>query len=89
MRFARRQPSFARKKPLVPDEQDTTLYPRRLKPIAGGFANGLIEKPIRESQSSRWVFSRLSWRSWASMESVAIGRASSRFRLIGSPVSSQ
>ena len=41
------------------------------------------------SQLSRWVRSRLSWRSCASTERVAIGRASSRFRPIGSPVSSQ
>ena len=33
--------------------------------------------------------SRFSWRSCASTESVAIGRASSRFSEIGSPVSSQ
>jgi len=39
--------------------------------------------------SSRWTFSRRSCRSWASSESVAMGRASSRLRLIGSPVSSQ
>ena len=40
-------------------------------------------------QSSRKTFSRRSWRSWASSESVAIGRASRRFSPIGSPVSSQ
>ena len=32
---------------------------------------------------------RRSWRSWASMDRVAVGSASSRFRPIGSPVSSQ
>lgn len=43
----------------------------------------------RSRYSSRCTFSIRSWRSCASIESVAIGRASSRFRLIGSPVSSQ
>ena len=40
-------------------------------------------------QSSRNTFSRRSWRSWASSDSVAMGRASRRFNPIGSPVSSQ
>ncbi len=40
-------------------------------------------------QSARCVLSRRSWRSWASMLSVAIGRASSRSTPIGSAVSSQ
>ena len=40
-------------------------------------------------QSSRWVRSSRSWRSCASIESVAMGRASSRLMAIGSPVSSQ
>ena len=39
--------------------------------------------------SSRKTFSRRSWRSWASMLSVAIGRASRRCRPIGSWLSSQ
>lgn len=39
--------------------------------------------------SSRYTFSRRSCISWASRESVAIGRASSRAIPIGSPVSSQ
>lgn len=40
-------------------------------------------------QSSRWIFSIRSCRSCASIDRVAMGRASSRFRPIGSPVSSQ
>ena len=40
-------------------------------------------------QSPRCTRSRRSWRSCASSDSVAIGRASRRFRPIGSPVSSQ
>lgn len=39
--------------------------------------------------SSRWVRSIRSWRSWASKDKVAIGRASSLPTEIGSPVSSQ
>lgn len=42
-----------------------------------------------QARSSRWTFSLRSCRSCASMESVAIGRASSRLSEIGSPVSSQ
>ena len=41
------------------------------------------------AQSSRCTRSMRSWRSCASIDSVAIGRASSRRRPIGSPVSSQ
>ena len=41
------------------------------------------------AQSSRYTRSRRSWRSCASSDRVAIGRASRRRRLIGSPVSSQ
>ena len=51
-----------------------------------------VTKPGLEAscpQSSRKTFSRRSWRSWASSDSVAMGRASRRFRPIGSPVSSQ
>ena len=43
----------------------------------------------RRDQSSRWFFSRRSWRSWASMLKVAIGLASRRLMPIGSCVSSQ
>lgn len=43
----------------------------------------------RAAQSSRCTRSMRSWRSCASIDSVAIGRASRRMRLIGSPVSSQ
>ncbi len=43
----------------------------------------------RPAQSSRCTRSIRSWRSCASIDSVAIGRASSRRRPIGSPVSSQ
>lgn len=46
-------------------------------------------QPSRPDQSSRNTRSRRSRRSCASIDSVAIGRASRRFRLIGSPVSSQ
>ena len=45
--------------------------------------------PYQPGQSSRWTRSMRSWRSCASMERVAIGRASRRLRPIGSPVSSQ
>ena len=41
------------------------------------------------NQSERYTRSRRSWISCASSDRVAIGRASKRFRLIGSPVSSQ
>ena len=43
----------------------------------------------QSAPSSRRVRSRRSWRSCASTDSVAIGRASRRFSEIGSPVSSQ
>ena len=43
----------------------------------------------RCAQSSRWTRSMRSWRSCASIVRVAIGRASSRRRPIGSSVSSQ
>lgn len=43
----------------------------------------------RVYMSSRWVRSRRSWRSCASIDSVAIGRASRRLSEMGSPVSSQ
>ena len=46
-------------------------------------------RPRQCRYSSRWTFSIFSWRSCASIESVAIGRASSRLMLIGSPGSSQ
>ena len=44
---------------------------------------------FQSAPSSRRVRSIRSWRSCASTESVAIGRASRRFSAIGSPVSSQ
>jgi hypothetical protein len=50
---------------------------------------GVARPAARTPQSSRWTRSIRSWRSCASIDSVAIGRASSRLRPIGSPVSSQ
>jgi len=41
------------------------------------------------AQSSREIFSRRSWASWASTVRVAMGRAINRPRPIGSPVTSQ
>ena len=41
------------------------------------------------AHSSRYIRWRRSWRSWASIDNVAIGRASRRLIEIGSPVSSQ
>ena len=37
---------------------------------------------VGPAQSSRFTRSRLSWRSWASIDNVAMGRASSRRKLI-------
>ena len=56
---------------------------QRLKHRRGARSNG------GRYQSSRWTRSIRSWRSCASIDSVAIGRASRRRRPIGSPVSSQ
>lgn len=61
---------------------------------AGGRASGLppanwLAMAAIRRQSSRTVRSRRSCISCASRLSVAVGRASSRFRLIGSPVISQ
>ena len=47
------------------------------------------ERIVPNPQSSRYTRSRCSWRSCASTDSVAIGRASRRRIEIGSPVSSQ
>ena len=65
-------------------------------PAAPGIGHWYLEcsivvagDPTDCRQSSRWTRSLRSWRSWASNDSVAIGRASSRFSEIGSPVSSQ
>ena len=43
---------------------------------AGATAPAFFCFPEEENQSSRWVFSIRSWRSWASMLRVAMGRAS-------------
>ena len=51
--------------------------------------HGLWRFPLSRNQSSRKTFSRRSWRSCASSDRVAMGRASRRFKPIGSPVSSQ
>lgn len=61
----------------------TLMDPRRAErrcPLSGA---------SRFAQSSRWTRSFRSCRSCASRERVAIGRASRRFREMGSPVSSQ
>jgi hypothetical protein len=57
---------------------------------AATFRKLCVGRPLpRVPQSSRWTRSIRSWRSCASIDSVAIGRASSRLMPIGSPVSSQ
>ena len=63
--------------PLVRARRDAGVQ----RSVAGGPPNG--------GQSSRCTRSMRSWRSCASIDSVAMGRASSRRRPIGSPVSSQ
>ena len=54
-----------------------------------GVRVGSCNRRQPDRSSSRKTFSRRSWRSCASSESVAMGRASRRFNPIGSPVSSQ
>ena len=62
------------------------VRPRRDAGVQRGVADG---SPRHGVQSSRCTRSMRSWRSCASIERVAMGRASSRRRPIGSPVSSQ
>ncbi len=56
---------------------------------SGSLPAGNPAAAVRRPQSSRWTRSMRSWRSCASIDRVAIGRAIRRFRPIGSPVSSQ
>jgi hypothetical protein len=85
-RFATDREAHADRPAKRPDRR----HAARCCPSAASLSQSHIARPaVRIPQSSRWTRSIRSWRSCASIDSVAIGRASSRLRPIGSPVSSQ
>ena len=65
-------------------EEQLRWFARDVMPAFSGVASRSTT-----AQSSRWTRSMRSWRSCASIDRVAIGRASRRRRPIGSSVSSQ
>jgi hypothetical protein len=70
---------------LIGDEQGQKAADHEGRPLAPGHRGSAV----RLDQSSRWTRSMRSCRSCASIDRVAMGRASSRRRPIGSSVSSQ
>ncbi len=86
----RRQPADA-----AADDGDGAVLQRGMRDHRHGVTSAAraaapaARTPPRPVQSSRWTRSRRSCRSCASSVMVAIGRASRRLRLIGSPVISQ